>query len=189
MPDIYIKNMVCPRCINSVKEVLEQQELSYQEVELGRVSLKRALSNRKRAALEKALEGLGFELLEDKDQQLVNAIKSFIVEWIHYGKAAQSPWNLSEALAQELHKDYSILSKTFSRLQDSTIEQYSQHQRIERAKELLAYNQQSITEIAFDLGFSSAAHFSNQFKKLTGQSPSSFKKTGGSPRQFLDAIE
>lgn len=189
MPDIYIKNMVCPRCIKSVKDVLEQHELSYYEVELGRVSIKRALSNRKRAALAKDLEALGFELIEDKDQQLVNAIKSFIVEWIHYGKAAQSPWNLSEALAQELHKDYSTLSKTFSRQQSSTIEQYSQQQRVERAKELLAYNQQSIAEIAFELGFSSAAHFSNQFKKLTGKSPSAFKKTGGSPRQFLDTID
>lgn len=188
MPDIFIKNMVCPRCVNSVKMTLEEQELSYYSVELGKVALKRELSPRKRNALEKALEALGFELIEDKDKQLVNAIKSFIVEWIHYGKAAKSTWNLSDALAKELHKDYSTLSKTFSREQGTTIEQYSQQQRVERAKELLVYNQQSISEIAFDLGYSSAAHFSNQFKKVTGQSPSAFKKTDGNPRQFIDSI-
>ncbi len=189
MPTIFIKNMVCPRCINSVKLTLEEQGLAYYEIELGKVSLKRALSPSKHLALQRALQRLGFELLEDKERQLVNSIKSFIVEWIHYGKAAKSTWNLSDALAKELHKDYSTLSKTFSREQGSTIEQYHQQQRIERAKELLGYQQQSISEIAFDLGYSSAAHFSNQFKKVTGQSPSAFKKSGGSTRQFIDAIK
>lgn len=189
MPDIFIKNMVCPRCVSSVKALLEQQELAYYEIELGKVSLKRSLSPRKWQILGQALEELGFELLEDKEQQLVNAIKSFIVEWIHYGKAAESPWNLSEALAQELNKDYSVLSKTFSRKQGKTIEQFSQQQKLARAKELLMYNQQSIADIAFDLGYSSAAHFSNQFKKMTGQSPSDFKKQTGTSRPFIDFID
>lgn len=181
--------MVCPRCVDSVKVTLEQHNLSYYEIGLGKVSLKRPLSPRKRQALQKDLQQLGFELIENKDRQLVNAIKSFIIEWVHYGKAAKSSWNLSEALAKELHKDYSTLSKTFSREQGSTIEQYSQQQRVERAKELLGYNQQSISEIAFDLGYSSPAHFSNQFKKLTGQSPRAFKQSGGNPRQFIDTID
>jgi AraC-like DNA-binding protein len=188
MPDIYIKNMVCPRCIESVKNTLTQHHLSYHTVELGKVALKKPLGNSQMQALQQDLEQLGFELLEDKEEQLVNAIKSFIVEWIHYGKAAKSTWNLSDALAQALHKDYSTLSKTFSRQLGRTIEQYSQQQRIERAKELLGYQQQSITEIAHDLGYSSTAHFSNQFKKVTGQTPSAYKKAGGSSRKFLDNI-
>lgn len=182
-----IKNIVCPRCIESVQALLEDLGIAYESVELGSVTLPASLDAAKRTALASGLAERGFELLEDRDSQLVNRIKSLLVDWVHYQTDA-SPLNLSARLAQALHKDYSTLSKTFSQHQGLTIEQYWMWQRIERAKELLRYGEQAVGAIALELGYSSTAHFSNQFKKQTGHSPSAYQKQHQNDRQSLDAV-
>lgn len=182
-----IKNIVCPRCIQSVQELLEALVIPYESVQLGYVVLPTPLDATTQAALIQGLAERGFELLEDRNSQLVNRIKSLLMNWVHYQKDT-SPLNLSARLAKALHRDYSSLSKTFSQHQGITIEQYWMRQRMERAKELLCYREQSIGNIALQLGYSSTAHFSNQFKKHTGIAPSTYQKQQHNDRQSLDAV-
>lgn len=185
---LQVKNMVCPRCVQSVREALQQLDIGYQAVDLGTVTLLEPLTPQEHGELTEELVTRGFELLEDRDSQLVNQIKSLLVAWVHH-QDDSDPFKLSERLAQALHRDYSTLSKTFSQHQGTTIEQYWMQQRVERAKELLSYGDLSVGEIAFDLGYSSTAHFSNQFKKHTGCPPSTYQKRRQKDRRFLDAIE
>ena len=185
---LQIKHMVCPRCIQSVVQLLEQLEIAQTEVSLGQVKLPQPLTPPQQTALEAGLKKLGFELLEDREQQLVNQIKSLLIDWVHY-QPSSSSLNLSERLSQALHRDYSSLSKTFSQRQGTTIEQYWMQQRLERAKELLSYGEQAVGQIALDLGYSSTAHFSNQFKKYMGCSPTAYQKHPQQDRRFLDAID
>lgn len=182
-----IKNIVCPRCIQSVQDLLETLNIDYDSVQLGAITVPAPLAASTHTALAKGLLERGFELLEDRESQLVNRIKSQLVDWVHYQNDGP-PLNLSDRLAKALHKDYSTLSKTFSQHQGMTIEQYWTRQRIERAKELLCYGEQPVGTIALELGYSSTAHFSNQFKKHTGYSPSAYQKHNNNDRQFLDNV-
>lgn len=187
MPKLHIKNMVCHRCINSVRDTLMAMNIPYNSIQLGEVELVKPLEENQKIAFSEQLQLLGFELLDNAESQLINAIKTYIVEKVHHGKHATDN-NISDALAQHLHKDYSTLSKLFSKVEGITIEKYILHQKVEKVKELLSYGEQTISEIAFEMNYSSSAHLSNQFKKVTGMTPTQFKKLKTNTRKALDHI-
>ncbi|EDY83038.1 transcriptional regulator, AraC family protein [Verrucomicrobiia bacterium DG1235] len=184
---IAIKHMVCPRCVTSVESIAARLGLQVESVSLGEVKLGQPLAEAELRSFAEALESRGFEILVSKDRRLINRIKSLILERIHYADIS-SPLKLSAYLAESLNHDYSYLSKVFSSVEAVTVERYSMLQRIERGKELLSYGELNITEIAELLDFSSAAHFSAQFKRETGMSPSQFKKSDRPARRSLDSI-
>jgi len=184
---IYIKHMVCPRCITTVESILDELGLQTESVSLGEVKLRRQLSDAKFRLLSEMLVASGFEVLLSQEKRMINRIKSLILERIHYADVPSS-LKLSTYLAEALNRDYGYLSKVFSAVEAVTIERYSMLQRIERAKELLFYKELNVTEVAELLDFSSAAHFSAQFKRETGMSPSQFKKADRSARCSLDSI-
>ena len=173
--------MVCPRCLSSVRTILNDMQIEFNRIELGIVGLNNELSEEQKEKLSNKLQTQGFELLNSEESKVINKI--------HYTDTSQhSNHNLSDELSKELHTSYSKLSKTFSRVEGITIEQYLLQQRIEKVKELLSYEEKTISEIAFDLGYSSTAHLSAQFKKITGMPPSAFKKITKNRRKSLDDI-
>ena len=180
--------MVCNRCIAAVQQVLQQTGIPYTAISLGEVVLKAAPVKEKMELLQNRLLPLGFELLDDEKSTVVAKIKSIIINQVHYTSAPRSNINLSRLLSSELHKEYSSLSRLFSEVEGITIEQYSIQQKVERIKELLVYDQLSLTEIADQLEYSSVAHLSAQFKKVTGLTPSSFKKNAPQSRKPLDSL-
>ncbi len=168
--------MVCDRCKMAVETVFGKLDLNPRSVVLGEVELEEEkLSDSKYQEMKVALENLGFELLEDKKKALVSQIKAVIVELAHYTKEPLKV-NLSEYLSNKLGSDYSSLSNIFSIEESNTIEHYYIQQKIEKAKELLSYGELTLSEIAFQLNYSSVAHLSAQFKKETGLTPSQFKQ-------------
>lgn len=184
---LYIKNMVCDRCIMAVRQLLQRMGIAPQSVELGVVRLAEELSKEQLEMLQKDLLQLGFELLDDKRQQTIDRIKTLIVDLVHYHDN-RSELNLSDYLAQQLHSEYSSLSKLFSEFTGITIERYFILQRIERVKELIFYDQLSLTEISYKLNYSSVAYLSSQFKQITGMTPSQFKALKKNMRRGLDTI-
>jgi AraC-like DNA-binding protein len=181
-----IKNMVCQRCKMVVESELHKLKLHPITISLGEVVIEeKSLTADQRHQLNEALNIVGFELIDDKRSKLIEQIKTFIIETIHYKKEKPQK-NYSKLLSQHLHHDYSYLSKLFSEVEGITIEQYVLNQKIEKVKELLLYDELSLSEIAFQLGYSSTAHLSAQFKKLTGFTPSQFKQMGVQSRKALD---
>jgi len=181
---INIKNMVCPRCIMAVKTVLEKLNLHYIEVELGSVILENAINEEETWKLKMALEEIGFELLNDKKAQLIEQIKNSIIKIVHHQDHPEQMGHLTVHLPKIIGHSYSSLSKLFSDIEGTTIEKYLILQKIEKAKELLFYEELSISEIAYQLNYSSSQHFSKQFKSITGLTPSEFsnnKKIGRNP--------
>jgi AraC-like DNA-binding protein len=179
--------MVCNRCITAVKALLDEVKLSYTAVHLGEVEVEKDPAPKQLEALREKLSVAGFELLDDTKKKLIEKIKTIIIKQVHYGKGDER-FNLSHNLSSSLHKDYSYLSHLFSEVEGITIEKYLILQKIEKAKELLVYDEASLSQIAFDLGYSSVAHLSAQFKKITGLTPSHFKKLGGIRRKTLDEV-
>ncbi len=184
MTTVYIKNMVCDRCKMVVRQTFESLGMKPERVDLGEVDLVSNVTDWE--ALQRQLEGLGFELLEDRRQQLVNQMKRLMLEYI--SQPGRAKLNISSYLSEELNRDYSALSKLFSELEGLTIEHYLIRLKIEKTKELLTYNERNLSEIADLLGYSSVAHLSNQFKKVTGLTPSQFRQGHQSTRQSLDQI-
>ena len=178
--------MVCPRCIKAVEQVFQTVGAKVEHVQLGEVLLQNLLSSKQLEAIGAQLKALGFELLDDNRKQQIDKIKSIIIEHIHYTE--DKKFVFSEVLAKELHKDYSVLSKLFSETEGKTIEQYVILQKTEKVKELLAYNEMNLNEISYKLGYSSVAHLSAQFKKVTGLTPTQFKAQGIHLRKFLDNV-
>ena len=185
--ELHIKNMVCARCIRSVKAVFEKAGIDA-SVQLGVVTLQDALTEKQRTAIGQGLNAEGFILLDDQKAKLVDKIKRTIIELVHYGELDEMNKNLSSYLAEKLNRDYHSLSSLFSSVENTTIEQYFILQKIEKVKEWLVYNEYTLSEIAFKMGYSSVAHLSAQFKKVTGMKPSQFKKLGGSHRHALDQV-
>lgn len=191
---LYIKNMVCDRCIMAVRRTLTDMGLTPVSVELGKAEVAETLSQAQTADLRQRLADIGFELLDDRRQQTIAQIKAAVVRLVHYagrpsGKGSTSqPVNLSDYLRQELHQDYSALSKLFSEYSSMTIERYYIEQRIERVKELLTYDELTLTQIAQQMDYSSVAYLSAQFKSVTGMTPSQFKRLQGNKRKGLDKI-
>lgn len=185
---LYIKNMVCNRCVMVVQQLLQNTGVPYTAVRLGEIDLVREPSAAELNALKEGLAPLGFELLDDARKQLIEKIKTLVIRHIHQGEDAERKYNFSQVLSSELHKDYSYISHLFSEVEGITIEKYIINQKIEKAKELLAYDQMNLSEIAYHLGYSSVAHLSSQFKKVTGLTPSHFKKAGALHRKALDQV-
>ena len=173
---LIIKNMVCARCIRSVERLLAEAGLEAKKVRLGEAGLAASPDSAQLAALHQSLEAEGFELLDDRNSQLIAQIKNLVVNEIHHaaGKKPQA-MNFSDFLARETGHEYSQLSKLFSAVEVLTIEKYIIAQKIERVKELLRYNELSFGEIAFQTGYSSTQHLSNQFRQVTGVTPTQFK--------------
>jgi AraC-like DNA-binding protein len=179
--------MVCGRCITAVRALLDQTGLQYELVQLGEVVLKEEPSPAQMEDLKEKLALLGFELLSDSKSRLIDKVKTMIIEQVHYGKG-DTRFNLSETLSSALHKDYSYLSSLFSETEGITIEKYLINQKVEKVKELLLYDELPLSDIAFELGYSSTAHLSAQFKKVTGLTPTDFKKTKDNKRKTIDKI-
>ena len=168
--------MVCYRCKLAVENELKKLKLHPLKVELGEVLIQEdELINDQRLELSDNLKQLGFELLDDKRKKLIEQIKTLIINNIHYNKENTSK-NYSSFIAENLHHDYSYLSKLFSETEGITIEQFIINQKIEKVKELLTYDEKNLSQIAYELGYSSVAHLSSQFKKVTGLTPTFFKK-------------
>lgn len=172
---LYIKFMVSLRCKMLVKEELQKLGLEYVLVDLGMVETLQDITPEQRTVLKTNLEKSGLELLDDKRAILIEKIKNVIVEMIHHSDALPKV-NYSEYLSEKLNYDYTYLSNIFSEVQGITLQQFIIIHKIERVKELLLYDELNLTEISYKLHYSSVAHLSNQFKKITGLSPSFFKQ-------------
>lgn len=186
--ELHIKNMVCGRCIKTVSAIFETIHAKPDHVELGKVIIKEKLTDEQVGKLKELLVREGFELLDDAKTKLVEEIKNLIIKLVHYGELDSMNQNLSAYLANHLHRDYSYLSSLFSSVENNTIEQFFILQKIEKIKEWLVYDELTLSEMSFRLGYSSVAHLSNQFKKMTGFTPSAFKKLKDHHRKPLDEV-
>jgi AraC-like DNA-binding protein len=184
---LYIKNMVCGRCEVAVKAELEKMELPVISIQLGEIELSRELAEDETESLADNLKNLGFELLKDEISKTIWQIKNLVIDLVHY-RNENIKINLSTYISEELSQDYSTLSKLFSEREGITIGHYFIAQKIEKAKELLVYNELSLSEIADQLNYSNVAHLSNQFKKVTGFTPTHFKKLEQNTRKQIDSL-
>ena len=186
---LFIKNMVCLRCMKTVRRLAEEVGGEINQVGLGEVELSNKLSLSEIDRFAGLLRDEGFELLDDKASRLVSEIKNLIIREIHLeeGRKPQSI-NFSSYLSKELGYEYSYLSKLFSAVAGITIEKYIIAQKIERVKELLTYGELTVTEITWQLDYSSPQHMANQFKQLTGMSPLDFRNNHSNERKQLDQV-
>jgi AraC-like DNA-binding protein len=179
--------MVSIRCKLAVKDVLRKLGLHFVLVELGQVDIMENISPEKRNELKEALLLSGLELMDDKRAMLIEKIKNVIVEMVHYADELPKT-NFSDYLAEKLHYDYTYLANLFSEVTGSTIEHFIIAHKIERVKELLIYDELNLTQISYKLNYSSVAHLSNQFKKVTGLSPSHFKQLKNKKRNPIEEL-
>lgn len=182
----YIKNMVCSHCAEVLKEKLEQANFQVKTIELGELILQKPLDPKQHERLEEVIRENGFDVINDQNSRLVEKIKQLIIQLVRTGNKLEK--TLSDYLSKKLHKDYQQLSRLFSAVEGKSIERYYILQKIERAKELIVYGEQSLSEIAYALGYSSQQHFSRQFKKETGLSPSHFSEIKENRRISIDKI-
>lgn len=183
-----IKNMVCQRCILVVKQELEKNGLTAETIQLGEITFKDELSDDQIAQLKIGMTIHGFEVLDDKKAMIIEKVKNIIVTIIHSPDDVDIKRNFSDIIAQQIPIDYNYISSIFSSTEGTTIEQFIILQRIERVKELLVYNELSLSEISYKLGYSNVQHLSNQFKKITGLTPSHFKLIKENKRTSLDQL-
>lgn len=179
--------MVCSRCKMVVQAEMEKLGLHPLIIQLGEVELERTLSKKELEQLDTALRSLGFELIDDKKGQTIEKIKNAIVTLVHHSDY-DTKINLSEYISSKMHQDYNYLSNLFSAVEGTTIEKYFISQRIERVKELLVYDELSLSQIADKMGYSSVAYLSNQFKKITGFTPSYFKTLRANKRSNIEDL-
>lgn len=184
---LYIKNMVCNRCILVVKNELEKLNLNPVNIGLGEVTFSEHITESQTASVQNAILPLGFELIDDRKSKIIEKIKNTIIQLVHH-QDGQLKMNLSDVLKDEISHDYNYLSNLFSDIEGTTIEKYYIAQKIEKVKELLVYDELSLSEIAFQLNYSSVAYLSNQFKKVTGLTPSHFKQIKENKRKPLDKV-
>lgn len=187
MNTLFIKNMVCNRCIMVVENELGKLGVNVKNIRLGEVVIDNTLTLADKELLRKALKLLGFELIDDKKSRLIEQIKTVIIELVHQ-KDNDIKYNLSKVLSNNLNHDYNYLSNLFSEVEGTTIEKYFIAQKIEKVKELLVYDELSLSEIAHRLNYSSVGYLSNQFKKVTGLTPGHFKKIREEKRKPLDKM-
>lgn len=179
--------MVCNRCIMVVQSEMEKLGIAFKNIKLGEIALDEKLPDEKKDVLEKVLNSVGFELIDDRKSRIIEKIKNVIIKLVRH-QNNDTKTNLSDVLSKELHHDYNYLSNLFSEVEGATIEKYFIAQKIERVKELLVYDELSLSEIAFELNYSSVAYLSNQFKKVTGLTPSHFKQIKEDKRKPIDKV-
>ena len=187
MSTLFIKNMVCNRCIMMVQNELDKLDLNVKNIRLGEVTFDKELIVEEKRKLDEALTLLGFQVIDDKKSLIIEKIKNIIIDLVHH-QNNDAKTNLSDVLSSQLHHDYNYLSNLFSDIEGTTIEKYFIAQKIEKVKELLVYDELSLSEIAFRLNYSSVAYLSNQFKKITGLTPSHFKQIKEDKRKPLDEV-
>ena len=188
MAVIFIKNMVCNRCIKEIRQQLDDLGMKVSKIELGKVVLEQTPTEEQLNKLKSSLKTEGFELLGDRQQQLIEQIKTLVINQIHYEQDKPAFQNFSDFIARQTGMSYAYLSKLFSSTEGITIEQFIIRQKIEKAKELLIYDELTLSEIAWKLDYSSVQHLSSQFKKVTGLTPSHFKKLKEQKRNPLDHL-
>lgn len=179
--------MVCNRCIMVVKQELEKLSLHTAQVNMGEVELIKTPSSKQLQQLDTRLKQLGFELLDDHRQKQIEKIKNLLIKKVQTGEIEEH-FSIIDYLTKAINKDYSSNSRLFSEVEGITMEQFFILQKIEKVKELLVYDELNLSEISYKLGYSSVAHLSTQFKKVTGLTPSHFKKLGGLHRHSLDKV-
>jgi AraC family transcriptional regulator len=186
---LLIRNMVCHRCVLSVEDILQKEAIPYEKVVIGGIHMNEDLSPEKKERLIKKLAVVGFELINNQSTALIEKIKVQIIKRVHaLDGEKETNIKLSHYLSAKLNYEYTYLSSLFSSVEGRTIENYYIEQRIEKAKELLVYGQLTLSQIAFDLEYSSVAHLSAHCKKITGLTPTHFKKIGLNKRKGLDKI-
>lgn len=179
--------MVCNRCKLAVSSIIEDQGWQLLSLELGEVEIKNTLAAAQLQHFSTELKKIGFELIDTKKTRVIEKIKNSIIELVHYSKSPLKI-NLSAYLTSKIPYDYTYLSNLFSEVEGTTIEKYFISQKIERVKELLVYNELTLSEIADKVGYSSVAYLSNQFKKVTGLTPSFYKSLKAHKRQNIDNL-
>jgi len=186
---LLVKNMVCHRCILAVEDILKSESIPFKSVSFGEIHLVEDLSQHQRDGLVKRLDEIGFELIDNYTGGLIEKIKQLVIKRARNEvDEKESKIKLSLYLTEKVNHEYTYLSSLFSSVEGRTIENYFIEQRIEKAKELLIYGQLTLSQIAFDLEYSSTAHLSRQFKKITGLTPTYFKEIGIAKRTSLDKI-
>jgi AraC family transcriptional regulator len=186
---LLVKNMVCHRCVLSVEAILKNASIPFEKVTIGEVSLAKPLDDEEISKVKEKLAGVGLELIDNKMSGLIERIKSLVIKKARNETGeADSKLKLSTYLSHHLHHEYTYLSSLFSSVEGRTIESYFIEQRIEKVKELLVYGEMTLSEISYALEYSSVAHLSSQFKKITGLTPSHFKKIGSAKRRLLDQV-
>jgi AraC-like DNA-binding protein len=186
---LFVKNMVCNRCIAAVELAFDRIGIAITGIQLGEVSIvAQSLSGEQLGVINAELSKLGFELADDRRGRIIEKIKNVVIQAVHYANGQRTE-NYSDLIVKELHSDYSHLSKLFSEVEGTTIERYIINQKVEKIKEYLVYNEINLSEIADRMGYSSVAHLSAQFKKATGLPPSHFKNIGIHQRKALDKVK
>ncbi len=186
---LLVKNMVCHRCVLAVEDILRNESIPFQKVIFGEIHLLKELLQEQKDRLIKAFDKIGFELIDNHSTALIEKIKQLVIKRArNEADEKESNIKLSFYLSEKVHHEYTYLSSLFSSVEGRTIENYFIEQRIEKAKELLVYGQLTLSQIAFDLEYSSVAHLSTQFKKITGLTPTYFKEIGMAKRKSLDNI-
>ncbi len=186
---LYIRNMVCNRCIRVIEEEFEKLDLNIESISLGEVKIKEHPDQEKIDEIRNVLDANGFELIEDRKMKTIEQIKILIIDLIRDEEKIAGKINISDFLSEKMNSDYHSLSTLFSSIENITIEHYFILQKIERAKELLKYGELTLSEIAFRLGYSSVAHLSAQFKKVTGMNANQFKALTENTRKPLDEVK
>ncbi|MEI9913262.1 MAG: AraC family transcriptional regulator [Bacteroidota bacterium] len=186
---LFVKNMVCHRCVLAVEDILNNAAISFQKVVAGEIHLGEKISNEKNGLLSSRLAAIGLELIDNRMSGLIEKIKQLVIKKARNEvEEKERKTKLSVYLSQQLHHEYTYLSSFFSLVEGRTIENYFIEQRIEKVKEMLVYNEMTLSQISFDMEYSSVAHLSNQFKKITGLTPSHFRKVGSMKRKMIDHV-
>ncbi|MFV8225024.1 helix-turn-helix domain-containing protein [Christiangramia aquimixticola] len=183
---LHIKNVVCQRCIMSIEAILDRLNIAFSEVNLGEAVLERELNQQELEQLRLELEKIGFEIIENRDQKLINSIKSLIIKEVYSSRPSNQ--KLSSLLSNNLNYDYSHITHMFTESEGQSIQNFYNGIRIERVKEMLQQEENTIAMIADELGFSTPAYLSTSFKKATGFTPSHYKNLHIKDRKTLDSV-
>ncbi|MDB4584054.1 AraC family transcriptional regulator [Draconibacterium sp.] len=185
--DINIKNMVCNRCIMVVSQIFRETGIEVENIQLGKVKTKMEIEPDQLEQINRQLKKMGFEIINDSKRRLIEKIKNITIEYV-YNHTGEYTINFSEYLTDRLNLDYPYLSTLYSSVEGTTIEKHLINLKIERVKELLVYDEKTLSEIAWELGYNSVAYLSGQFKRITGFTPSHFKKLKEQKRKSIDNV-
>ncbi|HEY4198853.1 MAG TPA: AraC family transcriptional regulator [Mucilaginibacter sp.] len=175
--NLHIKNMVCDRCLMIVRQQLENLGFTVRQIALGHAEITPHPNEEQLQLIAAALKVPGFELINKEADKIVEAIKNIVIELVHHSDLSELKISYSDQIATRLGKDYTYLSRLFSNSQDMTIERFIIEQKVEKIKELLDYGEFNLNEIAYQMGYSSSAHLSTQFKTITGLTPSQYRSS------------